>query len=506
MAISNVNTNLYSIGKGGAQILDTTSGAQQGFAQILARQQAQRQQELKQLTDQQVLLKPDGLRNDADRQDFFKQAQDWKQKAIDASNETNPYKKSLLKSQADQAYLQAQDLVNRSKQQAVKDNQFQQFAMNNATRHQLTDDAVAKGLANANTGVNSPGLINDYSILQRAPDIAAFEKRVKDLNENRLNNTQENYKLGPLTAVGNTKQTPITKYKQADAQTQALDYLNEATINPEFANVLQHKYPQIYQGAQTEQQMHEAHALASAQLVKDNPLYKDMGTTFSKQDTSETDVERLALFKQEQLYRQQHPSYGQAQSGQPLPFEHNYVAPIQKGGLPAIQKILSLASPTQFREGEKPIPTLGSDGMYKIDVPDQTDLKKNGNDIIKANKQAELNYNKSPSKTGNIFSSNRKIIPWKESDDYKDLISDEANNPYVVKKTGEPIYMDPSNPIDIQTKAQILADRLHIPVDKINTMLGGTGKHGLNSDIKQQLANPTKTGKPTKTNPLGLDL
>lgn len=283
------NTQFYGIGKGSAQVIDTTSGALGQFANLLAKQQAQRQLELKQLADQQAQLKPDGLRNDADRKYFFDQVNDWRTKSIAAQNERDPYKKALAQSGAQKAYMEAQNTVSQSKQQAAKDNAFQTFAMNNTTRHQLTDDAIQKGLANNKLGVNDPNLI-DYSSLQRAPNLDAFNKRLKDLNEARLNNAKEDYKLGAVQSIGNTKQTPVTKYKQVKSDDQALDYLNEATVNHDFANVLQNKYPQIYANVQTEDDLHKAHAIASTQLANENPLYKDYGTSFVKNDKPREDV------------------------------------------------------------------------------------------------------------------------------------------------------------------------------------------------------------------------
>ncbi len=361
------NAALYGINKGAAQIIDTTSDAEKQFANLLAKKQLQRQQELKALADQQTKLNPDGLRNDADRKDFFDQAANWRTKSIAAMNERDPYKRSLAQSEAQKSYMQAQDLVSRSKQQAVKDNAFNTFAMNNATRHQLTDDAITKGLANTQVGVNSPDIISDYSSLQRAPDVAAFEKRVKDINDNRLNNAQEQYKLGPLTQIGNTKQTPISKYKQVDAHTQALDYLNEATVNPEFANVLEHKYPQIYQGAQTEDQYHQAHALASAQLAKDNALYKDMGTTFTKNEAPDNFYAHLRA-------RIAAGDVGGGVIGTPrdltIPYKDGSARVVAKGYVPINSAALNLAgSPTyDLSNGEKDPQTLSSGDHQLVGV------------------------------------------------------------------------------------------------------------------------------------------
>lgn len=473
------NTQFFGIGKGSAQIVDTTSGAQQGFAQLLARQQAQRQQELKQLTDQQAQLKPDGLRNDADRQDFFNQVNDWRNKSIGAMNERDPYKKSLAQSEAQQAYMQAQNTVAKSKEQSVRDNQFNQFAMNNATRHQLTDDAVTKGLANMKVGVNNPNIINDYSSLQRTPDLTGFDKRLKELNDTRLNNTQENYKLGPLTNIGNTQQTPITKYKEANALDQAHDYLNEATVNPEFANVLQHKYPQLYQGAQTEQQMHEAHALASAQLVKDNHLYKDMGTTFTKQD--ETDAEKAALHAKNRLFDAAHPTFGQLQSNALTPAQvlisgnpSNGTQGMLQGNTDAMKRLISLTPKGQYGKTAIPQPAIDpATGEHVFTFPAQQtkDLK-----AEKAINDAKLKYSQSPQKEGGFLGIGGKPIPFEQSDKGKKIIA--ANPLYKEKKPTATYRLNPSDPQGYVSQAEAMAADQNIKLPALNQILGQKGGRG----------------------------
>lgn len=489
------NASLYGLNRGAAQVIDTTSGAQQQFGQILARQQQQRQLELKQLTDQQAQLKPDGLRNDADRQDFFNQVNDWRNKSIAAINERDPYKKSLAQSQAQQAYMQAQQTVSKSKEQGVRDNAFNQFAMNNATRHQLTDDAIQKGLANVNVGVNDPKIINDYSTLQRAPDYEAFDKKVKELQTGAMNNAVEQDVLGkPVTVAGNSM-IPWSKVKNVDAQGLAHQYMNEATFRPDFAVALEARYPDLYANAKTDDDFHVAHALAATRLANEQELSRTVNTGYN--NAKDTDAQKLTLFKQEQLFRQQHPSIATVNAQQPQPFEHNFVATIQKGGVPAVQKMLSFAPSEQFEPDKKPEVTQDSNGIIKIAPPDQVELKKNGADIIKANAAAKAEYEKKPEHNGWFGTGTAKT--WEESSGYLDPTVEE-NNPYKSRKAVEPIYIDPNNPIDIQTKAAILADKLHIPVTKINAMLGGTGGHGLNSDVKQQMRQTTSDNTMIKVN------
>lgn len=358
------NSRFYSVGQGEATVYNPAPVVNQ-FANLLAKQQAQRQLELKQLADQQAQLKPDGLRNDADRKYFFDQVNDWRTKSISAQNERDPYKKALAQSEAQKAYMQAQNTVSQSKQQAAKDNAFQTFAMNNTTRHQLTDDAIQKGLANNKLGVNDPNLL-DYSSLQRAPNLEGFNKRLKDLNEARLNNAKEDYKLGAVQSIGNTKQTPVTKYKQVKADDQALDYLNEATVNHDFANVLQSKYPQIYANVQTEDDLHKAHAIASTQLAKETPLYKDYGTSFLKNNAPDR-------FYEHYNYALKHPKQQGTPSvpGTPqdftIPFADGKGTLQVKGYIPINSAALNLAgSPSYNLTTGQPEPGVLSSGDHQL--------------------------------------------------------------------------------------------------------------------------------------------
>lgn len=489
------NAQFYGTGKGAAQVIDTTSGAQQQFGQILAKQQAQRQLELKQLTDQQAQLKPDGLRNDADRQDFFNQVNDWRNKSIAAINERDPYKKSLAQSQAQQAYMQAQQTVSKSKEQGLRDNAFNQFAMNNATRHQLTDDAVQKGLANVNVGVNNPKIINDYSTLQRAPDYDAFDKKVKELHTGAMNNSVEQDVLGkPVTVAGNTM-VPWSKVKNVDAQTLAHQYMNEATFKPEFAVALEARYPDLYANAKTDDDFHVAHALAATKLANEQELSRTVNTGYT--NAKDTDAQKLALFKQEQLFRQAHPSFVSQNNQLPTPIQHEYVAPMVNGGIPEMQRFVDLAPKGQFKPGEKIVPTI-QNGYKVFNIPDQVELKKNGVQIISDNAKVKAKYEKNPETVGGFLGMGSKPVKWEDSEKHKTVNENEKNNPYKVIKAAEQVTLNPNDQTDAYAKAAELAERLKIPVEKINSMVGGTGKHGVNEDIKKKLENPTIIGEKIK--------
>lgn len=475
------NASLYGLGKGAAQVINT-DGVLGQFSQMLAKQQAQRQLELKQLTDQQAQLKPDGLRNDADTKLFFDNANDWKQKKIAAMNERDSYKKSLLNSQADQAYLQAQNTVSKSKMQAAKDTAFHQFAMNDATRHQITDDAVQKGLGNSKLAWNDPNLV-DYDTLQRQVDHNKVIKGLDAIDSAGLKQSPWGTPTLKNMTVAGRQATFINNSRTFDPNDRIQAYAQQYKADRDTKQFFNDLYPDIYK----DQTLNEDQRMQAAL----GRYVKDAG------DVSEYSApqEKAALapdkFYAHYNYELAHPKANAAQTNAPTPIQHNYVAPIVDQGLPAVNKFVRLAPKTQFREGEAPV-IKDNNGYIDITMPDQVELKKNGQDIIKANKQAKKDYEDAGGKEGGFLGIGAKKTPWEQSETYKDLQADEANNPYKIVKQGQTVTLDRSDPIDLNAKAAALARDYKIPVEQINSMAGGKGKHGLNSDIQRQLESPAK--------------
>jgi hypothetical protein len=242
MAIN--NSSLYSIGQGDAQVINN-NGLLAGFGQLLAKQQAQRAKEQKDLEDANGKLKPDGLRNDADRKDFFTQVDGWRQKAIAANQEKDPYKRAALKAEADDAYIQAQALVNKSKQQAAKDTDFQRFAMNDTTRHQLQDDAVTKGLSNLQKGVNDPTLV-DYATLGRQVDHAKQIDKLDKSDAAALKQTPFDTPQLTRQKVGNQMTTFVQNGRTLDPNDRAQMYSQMYDTDPDIRKFFDDIYPDIH--------------------------------------------------------------------------------------------------------------------------------------------------------------------------------------------------------------------------------------------------------------------
>lgn len=240
------NAALYGVGKGSAQVIDN-SNLVGGFGQLLAKQQAQRQLELKQLTDEQAQLKPDGLRNDADRQDFFNQVNDWRNKAITAMNERDPYKKSLAQSQAQQAYMQAQSLVNQSKQQAAQEAAFGTQLLNPAIRDRYNDDAVKNYLANKQLGVRDPNLVKDFNAYEQMADHTKTLDALDKIKKTALAGTQWGTPQLINQKVGNRNATFIQNSRTVDPALLEQKIGEYYDANKADRKTFMDTYPDIYQ-------------------------------------------------------------------------------------------------------------------------------------------------------------------------------------------------------------------------------------------------------------------
>lgn len=470
------NSKFFGIGRGGAQIIDNSGIANQ-FGQMLAKQQAQRQLELKQLTDQQAQLKPDGLRNDADRKDFFNQANDWRQKSINAMNERDPYKRSLLQSQAQQAYMQAQSTAAQSKAQAQKDLAFNQFAMNDATRHQLTDDAVTKGLANAEVGVNDPRLIKEYSSLGRQVD----HKKVIDMLDKADAAGLKQSPWGTPTlknmTVAGRPATFINNNRSFDPKDRAQMYSQMYDANSDLKKFFNDVYPQFYNDPNVSPQ--QAKEAAIGQYIKDSG------------DVSEYSApqEKAALapnhHNENRLFDIAHPLPNQVQSGALTPAQiliggnpTQGIPGMLQGNTDAMHRIIGLTPKNQY--GKVPIPEPLVDGqtgehVFKFPAQVKPDEK-----AIKQNADNREKYNKDPDLTGHWWSSDRKPIPFEQSDKYiKAKAKNQILPEYKVVKPPAEYRLNPADPQAYMSQASQMATDQNIKLPQLNQILGGKGGRGM---------------------------
>lgn len=234
------NASLFGIGRGSAQVLDT-NGLLGQYQNMLAKQEQKRQYELKQLTDAQAQLKPEGLRNDADRKDFFNQVDKWRNQAISATQERDPYKKSLLQSQAQQAYMQAQALADQSKKAAVMENAFSTQLLNPAIRDRYNDDVVDRVLKNRELGVNDPTHIKDFNSLEQQADHNKFLKANEEADKVLIDKAKFDQQL-----IKNKIGTSIQYFRKVPDDVRVETYKNIAKVDRNYKKSLMDIYPDIF--------------------------------------------------------------------------------------------------------------------------------------------------------------------------------------------------------------------------------------------------------------------
>lgn len=381
------NTKFYGIGKGSAQVIDN-SGLQNQFAQMLQKQQQQRQLEIKQLTDQQAQLKPDGLRNDADRKDFFNGVNDWRTKAIAATQERDPYKKSLLKSQADQAYMQAQSLVDQSKKAAQTENGFSTQLLNPTVRDRYAPEVVNNFLKNKQLGVNDPNFVKDPNTWEQVADHEKSLQGLDKIADSRLKQTQFGTPvLSRRNMGGGRMATFITNSRTADPTTLATDIGTHYDVDQNLRKTFQDIYPQIYSD-QTLSPAQQKQA-AIGQYLKDRGPVSEYHAPVEKVDPQPD------RFYEHYNYELKHPKAGASAANQPTPSQI-LLTDMQQGKPGTGEKLMSLAPKSNnYDKGGsgKLHPTVGLDkntGEHLFYFPAQKDAKiKMANDALKASAKAD---------------------------------------------------------------------------------------------------------------------
>lgn len=366
------NTRFYGIGKGSAQVLDT-SGVLNQYQNLLAKQQLQRQQEIKQLTDAQAQLKPEGLRNDADRKDFFNQVTDWRTKSITAQQERDPYKKSLLKSQADQAYLKAQLLADQSKKAAQQELAFSTQLLNPAIRDRYGDDAVQRVIKNRELGINDPNHIKDFNTLEQQADHTKFLKATQDADKQLLNKAKYEQQL-----VKNKIGTSIQNYRAVPDEVRVETYKNIAKADRNFKKSLMDLYPDVFANPDLnyDQQIDEA----ARRVVKTSGALTEFNAPQQKVDPQPD------RFYEHYNYALAHPKGGGG-SDNPAPMPTNIVLPFKEGEAKVnVSGYVPLSLPKRnfagsaaydLTSGQK-VQALASSGEYSIVGVGNFPFTKNG--------------------------------------------------------------------------------------------------------------------------------
>lgn len=229
------------LGEGSAQVFGHNPAVAQ-YAQILAKQQAKRDADNKYLADTLAQAKPEGLRNDADRQSFYKKYADLKNQAISAEGEKDKFKKAMAVANVRQGIMDLNSYVDQSKKQAAKENQFAQAYIQNPTA--WSDESIDSHRKSTNLAVDDPNVVKDYTTLARQPDLVKLDTRLKKVRDDLLDGVKGEDMVTSRKKVGNKwVNTVQTKYT-ADPEDVNHAFLNEFDINRDFQHQLVSQYGQ----------------------------------------------------------------------------------------------------------------------------------------------------------------------------------------------------------------------------------------------------------------------
>lgn len=482
------NSQFYGIGKGAAQVIDTTSGAQNQFANLLQRQQQQRQLELKQLTDQQAQLKPGNLRNSDELNDFLNYQKDWRQNSIDAINERDPYRKSLAQSKADMAYQKAQNFVARSKQAQLADQQVGTTLADPVKRYGYSPDAVNQYTSNLNTSIDNPKFIKNVGVtLQAAPDYDYFNKQNKGINDKLIAGATQQYSWDkPIKDPSGKMLQPWTLGQTIDPMAEnglAHQISNQATGDARYLNALHARNPELFANVKNEDDLHMAINLAATKEAKQGELYRKVGHGLDK--PTATDAEKLALSNAEWDYKGKHPhvTYTQANNQSPNVVQ-NYVSGMFGGDEGAGKAFTGLIPTTGMKPGEKPDFNIVN-GQHVITIPAKYDTK-----TLKQMETDKQHYESNPQKAGSVLGFGGTPIPYEQSDKYKKLLKN-----YIPKEPAQSIPL-PTDEIGYRAKTAEIASKNGVPISAINEQGGGHNKaiqEKLHTDQKPSPAKPDNT-------------
>lgn len=239
--------------QGGAQLFGHNPTVQT-FAGILAQRKAKQDQDNKYLAEQMASVKPDGLRNDADRQSFYNKYATIKQQGIDAANEKDPRKRTMAIANVRQSLMDLDSYVNQSKQQAAKENSYAQAYMQNPTA--WSDESIDQHRKSSQMAVDNPNIVKDYTTLARKPDLIKLDTRLKNIRDDELlSGIKGEDVITGRKKVGNKWENQIQTKYTADPEDVHAAYLNEYDINDDFKHRLVSQYGhQIPQGLPPDQQ------------------------------------------------------------------------------------------------------------------------------------------------------------------------------------------------------------------------------------------------------------
>ncbi len=476
-----VGNLLIGENQGGAQVFAPNPAIQQ-YVQMLQQRQAKRESENKYLNDQMAQVKPDGLRNDADRSNFFNQYAKVKQDAIDAENERDPMKKAMAIAGVRQRLTDLNSYTDQSKQQAAKEKLFNTTYMANPSA--FSDEAVAAHRKSYDAAVDSPDVIKDYTTLARQIDPNKIEQEQRAVEQGLLKNTQWNNPVISDANVAGRKAAFIQNNRVVDPQHLYEDAMHRFDAKGDFEHYIKQSYPDIF----TQNNPVAAKALAVKQYIDSRGPVAEYSKPVEKIAPIPPQPDR---FYDHYNYQLAHPRDG-GESTKLLPTQA-LGAQMMNGNLNAGEQFLNYAPLTQFKKGEKPL-IKNVNGYHIITVPDQVspDTK-----AIKTNAEAKSEYLKDPEKsdkTLGLFGG--KPVPYEQSEYYKDNPPLEEYK-IIPNGNSQSYTLDPNNPIDYNAQLAEIARRLKIPVNEINKQVGGKASRGNNAAIEEKLKQTPQPARKT---------
>ncbi len=486
------NASLYGTNRGEAAVFDL-SPVTNAFNNLLqkkyAEQQRQRQQEVETLQAQQQRLNPTGLRNDADRDLFFNQVGDWREKSIAAMNERDPSKRAKAASEAQAAYMQAQDLVARSKQQAEMDKQMGGLLLDPTKRYKFAPEAVQQYQENLKRPITDANLIKNYSTLGLAPDSDYFNKQTKTFNEDLLKNAVQSVELGKKykDAAGNLIQNQ-SAFQRITPEPLAERIAGMAKTDQKYLVALEAKHPELFKQAQSEKDLDSAINQAAMAEAQAGILSRPVGSP-RIYNPQQTDAEKLALHRMMRQYDINNPTSGG--SGGSLTPAQVLVTQMQTQVPGSVEKLISLAPASQYA-GKKPvIKTDASTGEHVFEFPAQVAGKDYA--AIKANTKLKQDYEKKPEKEKQPWYKSDIKIPFEKSETYKQLRPE-----IITKRPAQTYRLNPASP-DYIAKAAEMAKEQNINLNELNKIEGQKGGRG---QIEQAKTAPKQEQPKAKTVPV----
>lgn len=466
--------------------------AVQNFGNLIQQQKLKQQADNDMLATEISKVRSDGLRNDADREAFFKQYNDIKNQAIGVQSERDPMKRSMAKAQIKDQLLRLQDYAQRSKQQGANEQAWAKSYMANPV--QWGDDALKQYQASSQSALTAPTVVKDFTTLQRKPNIDKINKDIAGIVAGNLKSQiwQTDRKSGK---EGNMTGTFEMDKRAINPEQVYLGAANYYDLHPDFQRQLQQSFPDLYANNDPQQ----AKALALKQYV-DTGLQSGVFGAINESGKERFRADRAPdRFYEHALWRIEHPSgNGTMQSpaqtliaGDPS----NGISGMQQGGVGTGEKFINLAPKAQY--GGK-TPTIGVDqetGEHLFQFPAQIGPKDRA--AIKFNDDLRKKYEKNPEKIGGFFGMGGEKIPFEKS-----KLAIQLKPEVTIKRPAQTYRLNPASP-DYLAQAAELAKEQNINLSQLNQIEGKKGNRG---QIQQAQGGKAPVQKKEAERPTGATL